>query len=98
MIKDLCYSKIHSLEGNLPFLVVFGNEIKIREGLGVQVNNIKIRKLQQVNWPYICLGLPEPVRVPKQAKAADRLMIFNIYVHEQGDGMNQAGFLLCTTL
>jgi hypothetical protein len=79
--------------GYFPVFSCFGTEIKISEGLGVRVNNIKIRKLRYMGWLYSGLGSPEPVKAIQQAKAAGR-RVSNRNVHEHGEGVKQTGISL----
>ena len=48
-----------SLEDALPPAVALNIQNHVSEVLGVPVENIQLEKIEQMEWPDSCLGLPE---------------------------------------
>src|ERR1044071_3850411 len=66
------------LENVLPPDVALNIQNQISQTLGVAVENIEITKVEKMDWPDGCLGLPEGNEVCAEAVTPGWLLTFNI--------------------
>ncbi|HLO16424.1 MAG TPA: hypothetical protein VK206_16450 [Anaerolineales bacterium] len=66
------------LQNVLPPDVALNVQNQISATLGVALENIKIEKVEQMDWPDSCLGLPEANEVCAQVVTPGWMLTFNI--------------------
>jgi hypothetical protein len=66
------------LENALPPNVALNIQNQISQTLGVAVKDIQIRKVEQMDWPNACLGLPQGNEACAQVVTPGWLLTFNI--------------------
>src|SRR5690349_10646338 len=67
-----------ALEDVLPPEVALNVQNFISETMGVAVENIEIKNVEQMDWPDGCLGLPEGDEACVEAITPGWLLTFNI--------------------
>jgi hypothetical protein len=83
-----------ALEQALPPDVALNVQNFISETLGVPLENIEIRNIEQMDWPDGCLGLPEGDEVCAQAITPGWLLTFNINGQEYKYRVDQSGTVI----
>jgi hypothetical protein len=68
---------IPALEDVLPPDVALNIRNRVSEILGVPVESIQLKSLEQMEWPNGCLGLPEPDEVCTEAITPGWLLVFS---------------------
>ena len=67
-----------ALEDALPPDVALNVQNQISEALVVPVENIQIQKIQKMDWPNSCLGLPQGDEACTEVVTPGWLLTFNI--------------------
>jgi len=67
-----------ALEDVVPPDVVLNVQNQISESLGVAAETIQIEKVEKMDWPNSCLGLPEADEACAEAITPGWLLTFNI--------------------
>lgn len=82
------------LENVLPPDVALNVQNQISETLGVAVENIQITKVEQMDWPNGCLGLPEGDEVCTEVITPGWLLTFNINGQEYRYRVDKTGTVI----
>src|ERR1044071_9877322 len=80
-----------NLENVLPPDVALNVQNQISQTLGVAVENMKITKVEKMDWPNGCLGLPQGDEVCTEAITPGWLLTFNINGKESKYRVDQTG-------
>jgi hypothetical protein len=83
-----------NLENVLPPDVALNVQNQISQTLGVAVENMKITKVEKMDWPYGCLGLPLGDEVCTEAITPGWLLTFNINGKESKYRVDQTGTVI----
>jgi hypothetical protein len=82
------------LENVLPPDVALNVQNQISETLGVAVENIQITKVEQMDWPNGCLGLPQGDEVCAEVITPGWLLTFNINGQEYRYRVDKTGTVI----
>jgi hypothetical protein len=82
------------LENALPPDVALNIQNQISQTLGVAVENIQITKVEQMDWPNGCLGLPEGDEVCAEVVTPGWLLTFNINGQEYKYRVDKTGTVI----
>jgi hypothetical protein len=83
-----------ALEDVLPPEVALNVQNFISETMGVAVENIEIKNVEQMDWPDGCLGLPEGDEACVEAITPGWLLTFNIDNQEYKYRVDQTGTVI----
>jgi hypothetical protein len=83
-----------ALEDVLPPEVALNVQNFISETMGVAVENIEIKNVEQMDWPDGCLGLPEGDEACVEAITPGWLLTFNIDNQEHKYRVDQTGTVI----
>jgi hypothetical protein len=82
------------LENALPPDVAVNIQNQISQTLGVTVENIQITKVEQMDWPNVCLGLPQGDEVCTEVITPGWLLTFNINGQEYKYRVDKTGTVI----
>jgi len=82
------------LESALPPDVALNIQNQISQTLGVAVEDIQITKVEQMDWPNGCLGLPEGDEVCAEVITPGWLLTFNINNQEYKYRVDKTGTVI----
>ena len=83
-----------ALEDALPADVALTIRNQISELLGVPIESIQIEKLEKMDWPNSCLGLPQADEACAEAITPGWLLTFNIDGQEFRFRANETGTVI----
>jgi hypothetical protein len=83
-----------ALENVLPPDVALNVQNFISESMGVPVENIEIKNVEQMDWPNGCLGLPEGDEACVEAITPGWLLTFNVDGQEYKYRVDQTGTVI----
>jgi hypothetical protein len=83
-----------ALENVLPPDVALNVQNFISETMGVAVENIEIKNVEQKDWPDGCLGLPEGAEACVEAITPGWLLTFDINNQEYKYRVDQTGTVI----
>ena len=82
------------LENVLPPDVALNVQNQISQNLGIAVASLKITKVEKMDWPNGCLGLPQGDEVCTEAITPGWLLTFNIDGQESKYRVDKTGTVI----
>ena len=82
------------LEDVLPPDVALNIRNQVSEILGVPVESIQLKSVEQTEWPNGCLGLPEPEEVCTEVITPGWLLVFHVDGQEVRFRADQTGTVI----
>ena len=82
------------LQNILPPDVALNVQNQISQNLGVAIESIKITKVEKMDWPNGCLGLPQGDEVCTEAVTPGWLLTFNIDGKESKYRVDKTGTVI----
>lgn len=82
------------LEEALPPNVALNVQNYVGESLGVPVERIEIKDVEQMDWPNGCLGLPQGDEVCVEAITPGWLLTFNVNDQEYRYRVDESGTII----
>lgn len=83
-----------ALEDAIPPDVALNVQNQVSQALGVAVENIKIEKVEKMDWPNSCLGLPQGDEACAEVITPGWLLTFTVNDQEYQYRVDQTGTII----